>query len=258
MTSTFNNYAAGVMDLLPQDVRDAVLASGTRMRLKDKQLVQSRGHRSIGLGIILKGKLRLMTIGIDGTMHLTAILGPGQQFNEVTLFANARRTHDAEAVGETEILTLTATEYERLSKQYPVLVEALLVSNVQRVHQLVEILNDLRSQTKLVALARVLLKNAWHARGNSDKNSLELDVVQEDIAMFLGVTRSYLNRNLGQLCALGFIQISYRKIRVVDLAGLSSWIQDQLTYDAVEECDYVLLKEEGRALSAAQRYQSEV
>ncbi|SEB00578.1 Crp/Fnr family transcriptional regulator [Rubrimonas cliftonensis] len=258
MTSTFNNYAAGVMDLLPQDARDAVLASGTRMRLKNKQLVQSRGHRSIGLGIILKGRIRLMTIGVDGTMHLTAILGPGQQFNEVTLFANARRTHDAEAVGETEILTLTAAEYERLSKQHPVLVEALLISNVQRVHQLVEILNDLRAQTKLVALARVLLKNAWHARGDSQKNSLELDIAQEDIAMFLGVTRPYLNQKLGQLCALGFIELSYRKIRVVDLARLSSWIQDQLTYDAVEECDYVLIKEEGRALSDAQRWQSEV
>ena len=257
MVSTFNNYAAGLMDLLPCDAREALLASGTRVRLKNKQLVQSRGHKSIGLGVILQGKLRLMTIGIDGAAHLTAILGPGQQFNEVTLFANARRTHDAEAVGDAEILTLTAADYERLSKQYPVIIEALLISNVQRVHQLVETLNDLRAQTKVVALARVLLKNAWHVRGESKKNSLELDVSQEDIAMFLGVTRSYLNRTLGQLCDLGFIELSYRKITVVDLTGLADWVHDQLTYDSVEECTFLHLREEGRALKEAQRYQSE-
>ncbi len=257
MISTFNSYAVGVMELLPQDARDALLASGSRIRLSNKQLVQSRGHRSIGLGIILKGKIRLMTIGIDGTMHLTAIFGPGQQFNEVTLFANARLTHDVEAVGETEILTLTAAEYERFAKQYPVIVEALLISNVQRVHQLMETLNDMRAQTKAVALARVLLKNAWHVRGDSDRNSMELDIIQEDIAMFLGVTRPYLNRILGQLCSLGFIELSYRKIRIVDLAGLADWMHDEMTYEPVEECVSLHLREQGRALKEAQRYQGE-
>lgn len=219
----------------------------------------------MGLGIVLSGKVRLMTIGIDGTVHLMAILGPGQQFNEVTLFADARCTHDVEAVGETELLSLTGEEYARLAKQHPILVEALLISNVQRVHQLVETLNDLRAQTKLVALARVLLKNARHVCGNSKVNSLDLDVVQDDIAMFLGVRRSYLNQTLGRLCDLGFVELSYRKIRIVDLAGLNDWVVDQLTYETVEnasfqlmtESGHSLLGEEGRALKEAQRYKSE-
>lgn len=234
MISSFNSYASGVMDKLSNDVREALLAAGTRVQLSDGQLVQSRGNKTIDLAIILRGHIRLMTIGIDGSAMLTAILGPGQQFNEVTLFAGAARTHDAEAVGETKLLTLTAAEYHKFAEQYPEFAHALLVSNVQRVHQLIETLNDLRGLAKPVVLARVLLKNARHTRGTATANSVELDISQEDIAMFLGVTRAYLNKILGQLSGKGLIAISYRKVRVLDMAALERWIHDNLIYDAVE------------------------
>ena len=235
MISSFNSYASGVMEKLSPDVRKALLATGSRVQLGDGQLVQCRGNKTIDLAIVLKGHIRLMTIGTDGSAMLTAILGPGQQFNEVTLFAGAARTHDAEAVGETELLTLSAVEYDRFAAVHPEIVHALLVSNVQRVHQLVEILNDLRGLAKPVVLARLLLKNARHTQETSNANSVELDISQEDIAMFLGVTRAYLNRVLGQLSDQGLIAISYRKVRVLDMAALEKWIQDHLIYAAVED-----------------------
>lgn len=204
------------------------------MKLKSGQLFQSRGNRIVALCIILKGKLRMMTIGIDGSIQLTAIFGPGQQFNEPTLFANTTRPHDAQAMGDTEILVLTKSEYEALAEKYPSIVHALMVSSVNRLHQLFEALNDLRALPKSVVLARVLLKNARHLIGASRANSVELGVTQEDIAMFLGVTRAYLNKVLGQLSGLGLIQVSYRKIHVLDMAALEDWLVEQLTYDTVE------------------------
>jgi len=234
MVSSFNSYAAGVLDILSADVRKALLATGRRVVFSDGQLVQSRGHTTLDLFIVLKGGLRIMTLGEDGSALLTAILGPGQQLNDVTLFAKAARTHDAAAVGETELLTLTQDEYQRFSRQHPEIIQALLVSNVQRVHQLVEALNDLRALPKSVVLARVLLKNARHQRGKSTINSVELDLTQEDIAMFLGVSRAYLNKVLGGLSNLGLIKVSYRKIAVLDLTALEAWIQEHLTYDPVE------------------------
>ncbi|AQR61887.1 hypothetical protein BZG35_09660 [Brevundimonas sp. LM2] len=235
MHSTFNSYTLGLMDLLPPDAREALIAAGESVKLKAGQVVQSRGDRQADLGIILSGKLRMMTLGVDGSVMLTSILGPGQQFNEVTLFANAARTHDAEAVGDAVVLTLTASEYEGVVLRHPVIVEAMLKSNVHRVHQLVEALNDLRALPKSVVLARVLLKNARHVADDRQANSVDLAITQEDIAMFLGVTRSYLNKTLGQLCDLDLIELSYRKVRVLDLAALERWINKQLTYATVED-----------------------
>ncbi|WP_150497394.1 Crp/Fnr family transcriptional regulator [Roseibium aquae] len=230
----FNNYSPGVLNILSADAREALLAIGRRFSFSDGQLVQSRGHVALDLAIVLKGGLRMMTLGADGSALLTAVFGPGQQINEVTLFAKAARTHDVVAVGETELLTLTQTEYQRFSEQHPEIVHALLVSNVHRVHQLVEALNDLRALPKAVVLARVLLKNARHQRGTSSTNCVELGLTQDDVAMFLGVSRAYLNKVLGGLSELGLIKVSYRKIAVLDLTALETWIQDHLTYDPVE------------------------
>lgn len=241
MCATFNNYVPGMLDLLPEDARAAILASGARVKLKSGQLFQSRGNRIVALCIILQGKLRMMTIGVDGSMMLTAILGPGQQFNEPTLFANTTRPHDAEAVGDTEILVLSKREYERLAEEHPSIVNALMISSVNRLHQLIETLNDLRALPKSVVLARVLLKNARYFGGHSKAVSVELDVTQEDIAMFLGVTRAYLNRIVGQLSGLGLIEVSYRRIRILDMAALQDWMVEQLTYGTVEAMDPMAL-----------------
>ena len=234
MDARFNSYAIGVMDILSPATREALLATGTRVRFNDGQLLQTRGNNSVDLGFVLKGHVRMMTIGADGSEMLTAILGPGQQINEVTLFAGAARTHDAIAVGDTELLTLTPETYHRFAETHPEIVQALLVSNVHRVHQLVEMLNDLRGLPKSVVLARTLLKNAKHKQSSADQNTVELDVSQEDIAMFLGVSRAYLNKVLGHLGDLGLIEVSYRKVVVRDVVALESWTRENLTYEIVE------------------------
>lgn len=234
MDTTLNNYVPGIMDLLPADVRAAILASGYRVKLESGQLFQNRGKRLAALCIIVKGKLRMMTIGVDGSMLLSAILGPGQQFNEATLFANTACPHDAEAMGDTEILVLSRRDYEILAERHPSIVNALMVSSVGRLHQFIEALNDLRALPKSVAVARFLLKNARQMNGDPRVNSVELGVTQEDIAMWLGVTRAYLNRIVGELCGIGLIEVSYRRIHIPDVTRLRNWIVEQLTYETLE------------------------
>jgi CRP-like cAMP-binding protein len=166
------------------------------------------------------------------------VLGPGQQFNEVTLFAKATRTHDGVAVGNTELLVLNASAYQRCAERHPEIVQALLVSNVQRVHQLVELLNDLRALPKSVVLARILYKNACNVRGGGRVNSVDLDVAQDDIAKFLGVSRAYLNKAFAQLSDLGLIAQAYRKVRVLDMRALDKWIRSNMTYYTVDESKF--------------------
>jgi CRP-like cAMP-binding protein len=241
VSSTFNNYVPGILDLLPEDTNAAILASGHRVKIKSGKLFQNRGSRIVALCIVLKGRLRMMTIGIDGSVQLNAIIGPGQQFNEPTLFANSTLPHDVEAVCDTEILVLDKHEFESLVERYPSIIRALMVSSVNRLHQLFETLNDLRALPKSVVVARVLLKNARHLRSDDKVDPVDLDITQEDIAMFLGVTRAYLNKILGQLSGHGLIEVSYRKIRILKMAALQDWIVEQLTYDIVEAPDAALV-----------------
>jgi len=235
MVVSFNSYAHGLMESLSAEAHEALLKSGTRVKLGDGQLFQNRGTVTRNLVVILQGNIRMMTIGEDGSALLTAILGPGQQINEITLFAGVAQTHDATAVGETELLVLSEAEYETFETRYPEIVKALLISNVHRMHQFVEILNDLRALPKSVVLARILYKNAKYMRATPSANNADLRVTQDDIAMFLGVSRAYLNQVMSQLGDEGLIELAYRKVRVLDIATLGQWIEDHLTYETVDD-----------------------
>lgn len=238
MISSFNSYTAGVLDGLSEDAKQALIAAGRRVRFSSGQLIQTRGETAAELVIILSGHVRMTTLCEDGSELLSGILGPGQQFNEVTLFAKAARTHDALAVGDIELLFLTETAYSQFSKNHPEIIQALLISNVQRVHQLIELLNDVRALPKIVVLARILYKNAWQLRGESQSNTVEIDIAQEDIAMFLGVTRPYLNKIFTQLSDLGLIHLTYRKVQISNLSALGDWIKQHLTYFPVDESKF--------------------
>lgn len=237
MTSFFNSYADGLMDLLSPAAKAAVIADGTRVTLGDGQLFQSRGNDEVGMVVILRGTVRLMTLNKDGTALLTAILGPGQQFNEITLFAHVQRTHDVVCVGQTELLVLSSAQFNALAQRHPEIIKALLFSNTQRMHQLVETLNDFRALPKRLVVARLLFKNARKQGPVGSNKSVELKITQEDISMFVGVTRAYLNKVLADLCAHGLIEISYRKVRILDMDHFEAWIAENLSYVAVDGLD---------------------
>ena len=223
------------MELVSPQAKDALLKSGRRVRLGDGQLFQSRGNGQAGIVVVLHGHLRMMTLGDDGTALLTAILEPGQHFNDVTLFANADLTHDAVAIGDTEVLMVTSDQFHALAEQHPEITQALLISNTQRMHQLVEALNDFRALPKRLVVARLLFKNARHQGPVGFSKGVELEITQEDISMFVGVTRAYLNKVLAELCALDLIEVSYRKIKIIDLSVFERWINENLSYVSVDD-----------------------
>jgi CRP-like cAMP-binding protein len=68
----------------------------------------------------------------------------------------------------------------------------------------------------------------------SDQASAELEITQEDIALFLGVSRSYINKIFGQLADEGLIKVSYKKIQVLDVLALQKWTDQRMVYSVVE------------------------
>ena len=108
------------------------------------------------------------------------------------------------------------------------------MSNVHRMHQFFETLNDFRALPKSVVVARLLFKNARGNMKDANSNSAELDITQDDIAMFMGVSRAYLNKVLAKLSDHNLIELSYRKIKILDLAALEQWIYENLNYDPVD------------------------
>ena len=207
------------MDLLPEAVANKVRQESTLVKYADGQFIQSRGDSKPGISIVRSGAASAGIIGIDGSISMTTILGPGQSFGEFTIFTELPRTHDVTATGETEIYQMSATRFTRLYDNEPELSRALLKTALIRSHVLLEMLDAIRRLPIRERTAKIL-RSMSHTAGNPNL----LECRQSELAYTLGVSRISLNKALKQLADLNLIELGYGKIRISNPADLSDWV----------------------------------
>ena len=211
--------APAFMDLLPEGVAKKVRQQSTLVKYADGQFIQSRGDSKAGISIVRSGVASAGVIGLDGSVSMTTLLGPGQSFGEFTLFTELPRTHDVTAAGETEIYQMSATRFINLYDNEPAVSRALLNTALIRSHILLEMLDAIR-RLPIKERAAKILRSMSHTAGNPNL----LECRQSELAYTLGVSRISLNRALKQLAELKLIELGYRQIRIPDSAFLSDWV----------------------------------
>jgi len=211
--------APAFMDLLPDNVAEKVCQESTIVKYVDGQFIQSRGDPKPGISIVRSGAANAGIIGIDGSVSMTTILGPGQSFGEFTIFTELPRTHDVTAAGETEIYQMSATRFTRLYDNEPQLSRALLKTALIRSHILLEMLDAIR-RLPIRERAAKILQSMSHTAGNPRV----LECRQSELAFTLGISRISLNRALRQLADLKLIKLGYCQIRIPDPLHLSDWV----------------------------------
>lgn len=211
--------APAFMDLLPETVADQVRHESTIVKYVDGQFIQSRGDSKSGISIVRSGAANAGIIGIDGSISMTTLLGPGQSFGEFTIFTELPRTHDVTAVGKTEIYQMSAARFTRLYDVEPELSRALLKTALIRSHILLEMLDAIRRLPIRERTAKILQSMSFTA-GNPHM----LKCRQSELAYTLGVSRISLNKALRQLAGQKLIELGYGQIRIPHPARLSDWV----------------------------------
>lgn len=211
--------APAFMDLLPEEVAEKVRQESTNVKYADGQFIQSRGDSKPGISIVRSGAASAGIIGIDGTVSMTTLLGPGQSFGEFTIFTELPRTHDVTAAGDTEIYQMSAARFIRLYDNEPELSRALLKTALIRSHILLEMLDAIRRLPITERTAKIL-RSMSHTAGNPSL----LECRQSELAYTLGVSRISLNKALKRLAELDLIKLGYGQIRIPDPAYFSDWV----------------------------------
>lgn len=208
-----------LQDLISTELDSALSRAAKTVRYSEGQLIHSRGETAQGLSIVRAGAVRVGNVGIDGSYLTTSILGIGQCFGEFTLFAALPRTHDATAVGDAAIDQLSRKSFMQLFNKEPELANALLTISLRRTHSLLEFVDDMRRLPLPVRVAKIFLNNS---------ESTELNVLQEEIAFTLGVSRVSMGKVLKKLELAGLIKRGYGRIRITDRDLLAKWVRERL------------------------------
>jgi CRP-like cAMP-binding protein len=208
---------------LPPADRKALVAACERVHLAAGEMLFRQGDAvPPGQGAffgVVAGGIKASSLREDGKEAILVVLEVGNWFGEISLIDGQPRTHDATAVGDTEVLALPRPAFDRMMQRpaFALAVCRLLAGRVRSLYGMVEDAT-LRSTRARVARRLLLL-----ARGDATQARDARPVVpvsQEALAMMLGVSRQTLSKELQQLAREGAIELGYGKIAIASVGLL--------------------------------------
>lgn len=208
---------------LPLAERRAVVAASERVRLAPGEMLFRQGDALPASGGaffgVISGGIKASSLREDGKEAILVVLEKGNWFGEISLIDHQPRTHDATAVGETEVLALPRAAFDRMMKRpaFALAVCRMLAARVRSLYGMVEDAT-LRSTRARVARRLLLL-----ARGDATQAREARPVVpvsQEALAMMLGLSRQTLSKELQGLAQAGAIALGYGRIEIASVERL--------------------------------------
>jgi CRP/FNR family transcriptional regulator len=193
----------------------ALLAQGTiRKNLPGPGSVLHKGQPVSGAYVALEGRLRVFTIGPNGTEATLYFVNPGEAcvlainclFNDLLYPAWVQ----TEAAGA--IALIPGPVYRRLFETEPV-IQNLTVSTLSTlVYRLMAELDQVHSSNHRQRLAQFIL---LHSTADGS-----LHMTQQQLARHLGTTREVVARLMGEFVAAGLLETQRGLISICNLFGL--------------------------------------
>lgn len=209
-----------LLDLLTEEQRGWLASLGTRRSYQDGELIHRRGDGAATMCVVIAGRVRLTRLHADGTQTFITSVQPGQHFGDVLLLQTeqARRTHDAVAVGAVQLDHYDLAAFAQVTANLDVLL-ALYRITALRLSGAMAMSDDLRGLPRAAHLAKILLSLRPETSASD-----AIACVQEDLAALLGTSVMTLSKALAELKRAGLVETGYRTLRIVDRQALGAWL----------------------------------
>ena len=175
------------------------------------------GDRGSGFYVVVKGQVKIFKLAMDGKEHILHIIGPGDPFGEVAVFAGRSFPANAEALVDSRLLFFPRNGFVALISRNPSLAMKMLAVLSIRLRQFaVQIENlSLKEVPGRLASYLIILTNE---QGNAA--SVMLPISKGQLASLLGTIPETLSRIFAKMAGQGLIEVNGRKISILDPVGL--------------------------------------
>ncbi len=174
------------------------------------------GEPCAGLFIVERGWLKAVKSAPSGREQIIRILGAGELFNEVEVFAGVPNQTTVMALEPAVVCAISYQDMRRLMQEHPDFARVLNENLARRVLQLLALVEDLSLRSVEARLARVLLESA--SGGEVPRRRW---ATQAEMAARLGTVPDVLNRALRTLVEEGLIELDRRRIQILDAQNLA-------------------------------------
>src|SRR3954469_24825491 len=202
---------------LDEETAELLAAALTTRTVVRGHVVFSEGDTGDRLFIVLDGKVKISRSAADGRENLLTVLGRGEMFGELSLFAPGPRTATATAVTESTLASLDHDDLRPLLLEQPGVAVQLLRALAQRLRRTNEAMADLVFSDVPGRVAKALLDlsekfgqpEAGGVRGRHD-------LTQEELAQLVGASRETVNKALSEFANRGWLRLEGRSVLLLD------------------------------------------
>ena len=195
----------------------------SRMRVRQFARDEVVFHRDDPAGhffVIVAGTVKLTGADESGREVVIAILRGGDVFGELELFDDQPRSVTVTAITETQALALGREDFFEVLERNPRSMRAMLTLLARTIRDTAGRIEDLVFLDVPSRVAKSLLD-----LGSATGSNGEIHLTQEDIAAFVGATRTSVNRVLADLEQQGIIALGRRHIEIKDQAALQRQVR---------------------------------
>jgi CRP-like cAMP-binding protein len=193
----------------------------TEVRLRRGQVLFREGEVGDRLYVIGAGKIKLGCTSGDGRANMLSLLGPGEEFGELSLFDPGPRSVTATAVTEARVHALSNKDLRPWLQQRPEVGLALLRQLSRRLRRSTEVRGDLMFHDTPGRVAKVLLDLSSRF-GTVAEDGLRVthDLTQEELAQLVGASRETINKVLADFACRGWLRPAARAVTLLDVERL--------------------------------------
>lgn len=200
---------------LSAELREQLISRSPARRYSEDQIIQHRGEEARGFYLIASGSVAIGQFLSSGEFRAVALLGPGDSWGELAMFAHRPRVVDAIARGDCEVRFVRGPEFERAIANRADEMRTLLGAMSIQFQDMLDVIAAIRRGTAHARVAGLLATLAART-----PLPTKVRLTQQELGELLGLTRVTINAALKELEAADAIVRRYGQIEVLDKAAL--------------------------------------
>ncbi|MBT8331524.1 MAG: Crp/Fnr family transcriptional regulator [Deltaproteobacteria bacterium] len=209
--------AIPVFNGLPDDQIAAIKRIAREKPVSKGEIIFSEGDEGQGFFVVAEGRVKIFKMSPVGKEQILHILGRGQPFGEVSVFAGQKFPAYAQALDKGQVLFFPRVAIVDLIAANPSLALNMLAVMSKKLRQFAVQIENLSLKEMPARLASYLIHLAQEQQS---EEAVTLKISKGQLASTLGTIPETLSRGFAKLSGQNLIRVKGKTITLLDRSGL--------------------------------------
>ena len=218
--------AGGFWAQLGERERELLVAAGHERRVAPGRRLFDEGQRAPSLVVIMRGRVKVSALTLDGEERLLALRSAGDLLGEMATLTGRPRTATVTAIDDVRAVVVPADAFERLWHTEPVIASALVRALVHRVEEAdrsrMDLLDEAPARVRRL-LADLVARFSVREPGGGAR--IDVPLTQDELASLAFASRGVVATVLRDLRDQGLVRTGRRELVITDPQALARRVQ---------------------------------